>query len=127
MSASVVPDTLADASLTARLRLQKRDGSLAPFDGERIRLALEKAFRAEMSLPADLLLPAEAAARVASFADAVVLWCIEESGCAAEMGLRETPLQVEQIQDEVERVLMAGGEHRVLGVTSLLPRCWVPL
>ncbi len=113
MSVSVTPDTLADASIAARLRLQKRDGSLAPFDGERIRLALEKAFRAEMSLSADQTLPAEAASRVASFADAVVRWCIEESGCAAEMGLRETPLQVEQIQDEVERVLMAGGEHRV--------------
>ena len=111
MPASVIP--LADAPAASQMRLQKRDGSLASFDGERIRLAIEKAFRAEMSLAADLPLPAETADRVAAFADAVVQWCGQESGSAAEMGWRETPLQVEQIQDEVERVLMAGGEHRV--------------
>ena len=66
-----------------------------------------------MSLTANTALPAETAAKVTAFADAVVRWCLEESGSAKEMGWRETPLQVEQIQDEVERVLMAGGEHRV--------------
>ena len=111
MSASVIP--LADAPAASQMRLQKRDGSLASFDGERIRLAIEKAFRAEMSLAENAPLPADTAAKVAAIADAVVQWCLEESGSAAEMGWRETPLQVEQIQDEVERVLMAGGEHRV--------------
>ena len=94
-------------------RLQKRDGSLAPFDGERIRIAIEKAFRAEMSLGTDLPLPSESAARVAAFAENVVCWCMDERRRAPETGRQEVPLQVEQIQDEVERVLMAAGEHRV--------------
>ncbi len=132
MSTSVIPDVLSaipnpdgrfnhpetpDLELpdpkTPQLRLQKRDSSLASFDKERIRIAIEKAFRAEMSFAADFPLPTEVAAKVVSFAEMVVRWCVEESWCAAEMGWRETPLQVEQIQDEVERVLMAGGEHRV--------------
>jgi len=113
---SVSPLPLADArphdGLQAEiglvgLRLQKRDGSLAPFDAERIRAAIGKAFRAELGLAADTSLPIEVASRVAAFAEAVVRWCV------AEMKAHESPLQVEQVQDEVERVLMAGGEHRV--------------
>lgn len=38
--------------------IRKRDGSFAEFDGERIRLAIEKAFRAELALDPVTLLPA---------------------------------------------------------------------
>ena len=102
-----MPDDSRFALRLPGLRLQKRDGSVAPFDGERIRAAIQKAFRADLGLTMNMPLPEEVAARITSFAEAVVFWC------AAETGLRDTPLHVEQIQDEVERVLMAGGEHRV--------------
>ena len=94
------------------MRLQKRDGSLAAFDGERIRAAIGKAFRAELELSTEAALPAEAAAKVAAFAEAVVRWCADQIS-ERDMTGRETPLQVEQVQDEVERVLMAGGEYRI--------------
>ncbi len=108
MSALISPISSVSQNLTLpEMRLQKRDGSLAPFDGERIRAAIGKAFRAELELALEDALPAETAAKVAAFAESVVRWC------ASQMTGRETPLQVEQVQDEVERVLMASGEYRI--------------
>jgi len=98
----------------SELRLQKRDGTLAAFDGERIRAAIEKAFRAEMNLTTDMPLPTEIGVRITSFTASVVHGCAAAmNGRAQEMRGQETPLHVEQVQDEVERVLMASGEHRV--------------
>jgi len=89
------------------LQVQKRNGLLTSFDGLRIHAAIEKAFRAELSLPTAAPLPAAAQTKVEGFAEVVTAWC------AAEAQALTTPLQVEQIQDEVERVLMLGGENRV--------------
>jgi len=82
--------------------IRKRDGSFAEFEGERIRLAIEKAFRAELALAPETLLPAPIAEKIGELATQVI------QGCAAC-----TALQVERVQDEVERVLMERGEHRV--------------
>ena len=44
MSALISPISSVSQNLTLpEMRLQKRDGSLAPFDGERIRAAIGKA------------------------------------------------------------------------------------
>lgn len=80
----------------------KRDGSTAAFDGERIRVAIEKAFRAELDLSPDISLAPESAAKIASLATEVVVWCQEQDA-----------VRVEQIQDEVEKALMRAGEHGV--------------
>jgi ribonucleoside-diphosphate reductase alpha chain len=83
-------------------RVTKRDGACAAFDGERIRVAIEKAFRAELDLSPDIPLASETAAKIAALATAVVVWCREQDA-----------VRVEQIQDEVERTLMRAGEHGV--------------
>ncbi|MGI8690556.1 MAG: ribonucleoside-diphosphate reductase subunit alpha [Thermomicrobiales bacterium] len=82
--------------------VHKRDGSTAAFDGERIRVAIEKAFRAELDLSADIPLAPETAAKIASLATEVVVWCHAND-----------EVRVEQIQDEVEKVLMRAGDHGV--------------
>jgi ribonucleoside-diphosphate reductase alpha chain len=82
--------------------VSKRDGSTAAFDAERIRVAIEKAFRAELDLSADIALAPETAVKVAVLATGVVVWCREQG-----------EVRVEQIQDEVERALMRAEEHGV--------------
>jgi len=79
-----------------------RGGHIVAFDGERIRAAIEKAYRAELALPLPGALPLPVSARIASLAEAVVSWCSD----------REV-VEVEQIQDEVERTLMRAGDHAV--------------
>ena len=96
-----------DAVVDASLPLQKRNGTLVAFNGDRIRSAIEKAFRAEMDLDGACRLPPAVDVRVSTFAYSVIRWC------AAEIKSGKMPLHVEQIQDEVERMLMAGGEYRV--------------
>ena len=81
----------------------KRDGSEAAFDGERIRIAIEKAFRAELQLKAGDVQPAATTLKVNEIAANVIQWCLSQ----------HSPLHVEGIQDEVERTLMAAGEYRV--------------
>ena len=76
----------------------KRDGSTAAFDGERIRVAIEMAFRAELDLSADIPLAPETAEKIAALATGVVVWCREQG-----------EVRVEQIQDEVEKSLMRAG------------------
>ena len=82
--------------------VHKRDGTIAAFDGERIRVAIEKAFRAELDLSADIPLAPETAAKIAGLASEVVVWCQEQDD-----------VRVEQIQDEVEKSLMRAGDHGV--------------
>jgi ribonucleoside-diphosphate reductase alpha chain len=91
-----VPPT---ASLTS---VRKRDGNLVPFDGQRIAVAIRKAFAAEYGLAAENELPTELTSKINELAGDAIGWCEGRAG-----------LQVERIQDEVERVLMLAGEHRV--------------
>jgi len=89
------------------IQVQKRDGMLVSFDGLRIRTAIEKAFCAEAGLPTAAPVPAADQIKVNNFAEDVTAWCIVQAE------VQPLPLQVEQIQDEVERVLMLAGENRV--------------
>ncbi len=98
---SVVPSEVSPLPETA-LTIRKRDGSTAEFDGERIRVAIEKAFRAELSVDADSALPPEISNKIEQLTLTVVAWCRE---CAA--------LNVEMVQDEVERTLMENSEYRI--------------
>ena len=82
--------------------VRKRDGSAASFDAARIHKAIEKAFRAEKRLSPDELLGADLAAAIGAHGNAVVAWSAAQED-----------LNVEAIQDEVERVLMAAGAHGV--------------
>ena len=80
----------------------KRSGQTAEFVPERIRLAIELAFRAEKQLSANSPLLPELADRIAAHAQNVCSWCVGRGKVA-----------VEEIQDEVERILMLAGEHGV--------------
>ena len=97
--ASLSPSANGSRALPA---VHKRDGSTATFDGERIRVAIEKAFRAELDLSADISLASETASKIASLATEVTVWCHAQD-----------EVRVEQIQDEVEKVLMRAGDHGV--------------
>ena len=93
----------------------KRDGSFVFFDGERIRSAIEKAFAAEAetsplaspwkgdgAIEPDAKLPQATVDRIAELANEVVQWCLDHP-----------TVSVEEIQDQVERTLMLGGEHAI--------------
>ena len=80
----------------------KRDGRRVPWDGERIRHAVEMAFRAEVGCPYPDALPSDVDARVSAVADTVIAR-LQGGG----------DLHIEQIQDEVERCLMAAAEFSV--------------
>ena len=90
------------ATPPAPLNVRKRDGSVVAFDAGRIRAAMAKAFHAEHWIAIGEALPATIAATLAELASQVVAWCEGR-----------TELQVERIQDEVERTLMTAGEHRI--------------
>ncbi len=91
----------ADLGLEGRT-VRKRDGKVVPFDGSRIRRAIEKAFRAEHRLDPEEPLPGQLASRIDALAIEVFHWCSQQP-----------TLAVEDIQDQVERTLMTAGEHRV--------------
>ncbi|HEX4128440.1 MAG TPA: ribonucleoside-diphosphate reductase subunit alpha [Pirellulales bacterium] len=101
-SVSAISSIENPASAVVPQTVRKRDGNIAAFDPVRIRVAITKAFRAEFGLGGEAPLPAELTMAVAQAADTVVGWCEGR-----------TALGVERIQDEVERVLMTRGEHRV--------------
>ncbi len=97
------PQAPSDADLGLEGRtVRKRDGKVVPFDGARIRRAIEKAFRAEHRLDAEEPLPGQLASRIDALAIEVFHWCSQQPALA-----------VEDIQDQVERTLMTAGEHRV--------------
>ena len=101
MSLSLLP-TSVQAGAGADLTVRKRDGRVVAFDGERIRLAIQKAYQAEYGVAVAEQLPAEVLARLGEVADGVIRWChLQPEFC------------VEQIQDEVERALMRAGEYAV--------------
>ncbi len=85
--------------------VRKRSGEIVAFDAERIRFAIERAFRAELECPLPLELPAETLATVARIARNAI-----DALPAAVPG---APLDIEAIQDAVERELMESGEHHV--------------
>ncbi len=98
------PQALATSSdSSAGLKqVRKRDGRLARFDLARIGTAITKAVTAELGAAAAHELPAHVAQSITDYTERVARWC----------DLQEQ-LAVESIQDEVERVLMTAGEHRV--------------
>lgn len=88
------------------LRVRKRNGDFVAFDGDRIRLAIEKAWLAEYGVPAASELPSVSHGKIAALAQAVIRWANERAADGAAPA-------VEQIQDEVEKALMTSGEHKI--------------
>src|SRR5687767_13419984 len=86
--------------------VRKRDERQAPFDRGRIAHAIEMAFRAEVGNPYPDPLAAAVVDRIEAVTDAVVAALPEPSGPDPIAG-------VEEIQDEVERQLMAAGAFAV--------------
>ncbi|MDQ6604907.1 MAG: ATP cone domain-containing protein, partial [Chloroflexota bacterium] len=72
---SLAPHTNGHRALPG---VHKRDGSTAAFDGERIRVAIEKAFRAELDLSADIPLAPATTEKIAGLATEVIVWCHEQ-------------------------------------------------
>jgi ribonucleoside-diphosphate reductase alpha chain len=85
------------------LSVRKRDGRSVPFDRGRIAHAIEMAFRAEIGVPYPDPITAQVANRINAVTDAVV----------RSLGADEESSTVEEIQDEVERQLMAAGAYSV--------------
>ncbi|MBA2247054.1 MAG: ribonucleoside-diphosphate reductase subunit alpha, partial [Chloroflexia bacterium] len=86
--------------------VRKRDGRTVAFDRGRIAHAIEMAFRAEIGIP----YPDPITAQVASRIDAVTEAVTTSLPASGEPGDSST---VEEIQDEVERQLMATGAYAV--------------
>jgi len=86
--------------------VRKRDGRTVAFDRGRIAHAIEMAFRAEIGIP----YPDPITAQVASRIDAVTEAVTTSLPASGEHGDSST---VEEIQDEVERQLMATGAYAV--------------
>jgi len=84
----------------------KRDGRTATFDGERILRAIEKAFKADLALEPDVALDEVTVVRAREISDAVINEVINRSAGGEQ-------LEVESIQDAVERHLMKAGYYTV--------------
>ncbi len=84
----------------------KRDGRSEPFNEERIRLAVECAFKADRDIPSDYTLPPEDQAAVLSVTSAVVQRLFSRA-------MRGEELEIERIQDAVEEALMTQGHVQV--------------
>jgi ribonucleoside-diphosphate reductase alpha chain len=84
----------------------KRDGREAEYDRDRIAHAVEMAFRAETGVPYPDAIPATLHEAVEAVTDAVEAACRQ-----AHPGVDR--IEIEQIQDEVERQLMARGHFSV--------------
>jgi ribonucleoside-diphosphate reductase alpha chain len=95
----------AEARLAGRL-VRKRDGRVVPFDRSRIAHAVEMAVRAELGCPFPDPIAAVAGAQVEN----VVRDVLHALPTVAE---GEVVAGVEEIQDEVERALMAAGAYAV--------------
>ncbi|MFT5127009.1 MAG: ribonucleoside-diphosphate reductase alpha chain [Rhodothermales bacterium] len=85
-------------------RVRKRDGRRALFQDARIRRAIEKAFRADSELSDDDLLSDELRRASNGMSDKVVNSQISRA-------LRGQELDVETIQDDVEKELMSAGHY----------------
>jgi ribonucleoside-diphosphate reductase alpha chain len=80
----------------------KRDGQLSQFAPDRIKAAIEKAFRAELGVPTPASLPDETLRLIENLSTQVCSICSKHS-----------QISVEKIQDEVERTLMLAGQHAI--------------
>ena len=86
--------------------VRKRDGRSETFNEERIRLAVESAFKAERDIPSDYPLPPEDLAAVISVTAAVVTRLFGRA-------IRGEELQIELVQDAVEEALMSQGHIHI--------------
>jgi ribonucleoside-diphosphate reductase alpha chain len=86
--------------------VRKRDGRVVPFDRSRIAHAVEMAVRAELGCPFPDPIATAAARQVEAVVDRVL-------ALLPEVGEAEVVASVEEIQDEVERALMAAGAFAV--------------
>ena len=86
--------------------VRKRDGRGESFNEERIRLAVESAFRADRDIPSDYSLSPEDQAAALSVTAAVVQRLFSRA-------LRGEELEIERIQDAVEEALMVQGHTQV--------------
>ena len=88
------------------LSVRKRDGRTVPFDRGRIGHAIEMAYRAEIGIPYPDPITAQIADRIDAVTDAVMT-ALPFSAAG------DGTSTVEEIQDEVERQLMAAGAYSV--------------
>ena len=86
--------------------VRKRDGHTEFFNEERIRLAIESAFKADRDIPSDYPLSPEDQAAVLSVTIAVVQRLFRRA-------VRGEELEIERIQDAVEEALMTQGHVHV--------------
>ena len=86
--------------------VRKRDGRGESFNEERIRLAVESAFKADRDIPSDYTLSPEDQAAALSVTAAVVQRLFSRA-------IRGEELQIERIQDAVEEALMVQGHTHV--------------
>jgi ribonucleoside-diphosphate reductase alpha chain len=86
--------------------VRKRDGRIVPFDETRIGLAIESAFKAEAGLSQDESLPEETQSLVIQLAEAAARDCLSRA-------VRGETLEIELIQNCVERQLLTKGHHEV--------------
>jgi len=86
--------------------VRKRDGRVAPFEESRIQLAIECAFKAEAGVTQDQSLSETAQSNVTRVASGVVQKVIARA-------VKGEALEIEVIQDVVEKQLMEAGCHSV--------------
>jgi len=86
--------------------VRKRDGRSESFNEERIRLAVESAFKADRDIPSDYPLSPEDQADSLSVTAAVVQRLFSRA-------IRGEELEIERIQDAVEEALMVQGHTQV--------------
>lgn len=90
------------------IAVRKRDGRVVSFDKGLIATALEKAFRAEFELPASQPVDAELSSQLEQMCREVVDDLLPSGG-----GTSDVDIDVERIQDAVERQLMRSGHYSV--------------
>jgi len=86
--------------------VRKRDGRSESFNEERIRLAVESAFKADRDIPSDYPLSPEDQAAALSVTAAVVQRLFSRA-------IRGEELEIERVQDAVEEALMVQGHVQV--------------
>ena len=95
-----------DPLLGREFTVRKRDSRSESFNEERIRLAVESAFKADRDIPSDYQLTPEDQSAVISVTAAVVQRLFSRA-------IRGEELQIERIQDAVEEALMVQGHVQI--------------
>lgn len=99
-------DSMINEPVATKLTVVKRNGTIVPFDGNRIKKAIELAFRDTKKTPLPAPLPQALTQIIERLAGSV----IER---ALELGTKGVSLTVEGIQDIVEVTLMKNSYHDV--------------